>query len=66
MTKGRGKKEMIECYTESDPDAKTLYWTCPECKEKNMEYYFTDWKWKKRFWCKNCHKVAYKPEGRTL
>ena len=37
-----------------------LEWTCPYCNERNLEFHFTDWRWKNRFWCRKCHKVVYR------
>lgn len=39
-----------------------LEWTCPLCKKENIEYHFQDWKYKKRFWCRECRKVIYKED----
>ena len=42
-----------------------LEWICPHCKEKNKEFYFTNWEYKTKFWCGNCHKVAWRKPSKT-
>ena len=37
-----------------------LEWFCPYCNKQNLEYHFMDWRWKNRFWCRECHKVVYR------
>ena len=52
-------KSYIKVFKEIPDKVYNLEWECPICKEKNLVYYFQDWKYKKKFWCSECYKVSW-------